>query len=297
MFTSLPMCDPCKTENLSKQSDGFCTDCKENMCQTCFLHHLKAKSCRNHVLDPFHPGSSDSGLQIQEEKCKKHIKETIKYYCLSHDSVICGDCLVLDHPKCEPKFIKDVANNFEESSKFKDFVIKMPKWEADKEEGTMHVERNRKDNKALLDNALQKLRKSREEINVWLDKMEKDIEIEARKISDDNELLLSEIEKNLEAVSDDINTIKEKMDTKLYHRETLFINMVECKPKIDAIEATFSDIKTKNEIRTYAFEPEINVNETSFLRVGVIKVSSDVNKDGAQSDSKGDFNLFAGIVY
>jgi hypothetical protein len=50
------LCEPCQEGNVSTQADGYCINCAENMCKTCYQSHLKLKLCRNHVL-----GAIDGG--------------------------------------------------------------------------------------------------------------------------------------------------------------------------------------------------------------------------------------------
>jgi hypothetical protein len=156
---------------------------------------------RNHVLGAI-PGDKGFGKQKQEDKCKKHTREAIKYYCRNHDTVGCGDCIVLDHRTCKPEFIRDLAKKFEETPKFKNLLGQIEKWKADITESEPRIERYRKENQALFDNAIREIKKFRKEINVWLDTLEKNIEAEVKQIFEENEMHLSELEKKIRYVSD-----------------------------------------------------------------------------------------------
>jgi len=43
-------CHPCSTENLHIEAAGFCTVCKEYLCDTCFRCHRKTTALKHHIL-------------------------------------------------------------------------------------------------------------------------------------------------------------------------------------------------------------------------------------------------------
>jgi hypothetical protein len=282
------LCEPCQENHLSTQADGYCNDCEEHMCHTCFRSHLTMKLGRNHVLGAI-PGDKGRGKQKQEVKCKKHTREAIKYYCRNHDRVVCGDCIVSDHMTCKPEFITDLGKKFEESSEFKNLLGQFKKWEVDIAESEPRIESYRKENHTLFDNAIREIKKFRKDINVWLDTMEKNIEAEVRKISEENEMHLSELEKKIRNVSDEIVKIKDELDTNVYPADSLFIRRVECKPKVDIVTKAVSEFKSVKSIKTYSFEPETKVKEmlTSSMKLGIIKVTSMIKTENKPTTEAG----------
>jgi formamidopyrimidine-DNA glycosylase len=87
---------------------------------------------------------------------------------------------------------------------------------------------------------------------------------------------LSELEKKIRHVNDEIVKIKEDLDTNVYQAESLFIRRVECKPKEDAVAKAMSELKSDKGIETYSFEPETKMKEmlTSSVKLGIIKITS-----------------------
>lgn len=224
-------------------------------------------------MDPLNGASSQGAQQIQEGKCKKHAQETIKYFCRTHKSVICGDCIVSEHQKCATEFIKDLAKNYKESSEFKTMVRQIQKLETDTAENKTRIERSREENKTLLENVLKDIQNFHREIHVWLDKMENILEVEVRKIYDDNENLLSQLNDKITNISSEIDRIKEELNSYLYQADNLFIRSVECQSRIGNVDKSVSEVKPNNVIKTYAFEPEIKVKEifTSSVKLGIIR--------------------------
>jgi hypothetical protein len=43
-------CDPCITVGDHNEAEGFCTDCNEYLCNTCFRSHSRNKASKHHIL-------------------------------------------------------------------------------------------------------------------------------------------------------------------------------------------------------------------------------------------------------
>lgn len=54
------LCDPCKYDGDSKPAVGFCVDCDDFLCDTCYKYHCTPKQTRNHKLQ--------DGLRMPKEK-------------------------------------------------------------------------------------------------------------------------------------------------------------------------------------------------------------------------------------
>jgi hypothetical protein len=211
--------------------------------------------------------------QKQEEKCKKHTTEVIKYYCRNHDSVGCGDCLVAFHQRCETKFIRDIANNIEESPDFKNILKEADDLDVLKATMETSLERNRNENTESHDKAIQGIQQVRTEINTWLNKVTSQIESEEMKVWKDNEIRLSKLENLITTTSDMINKVRDEINTEKYSGEILFIHMVEGKSEIKEFATkTVPQIKSSLDVKCFTFERNQSLAVcTKSANLGVIK--------------------------
>ena len=133
-------CDACKRAD--GRVESFCKDCDQLLCNDCLRRHAtgqiysghqvlsleeqRARRQRNtrnfsflarsdstasnasrlHLL-----GTSGDDKTKEYSLCPRHPDERLKVYCHDHDSVICHDCTLYDHPvgKCRTGFIRDEA--------------------------------------------------------------------------------------------------------------------------------------------------------------------------------------------
>jgi hypothetical protein len=184
---------------------------------------------------------------------------------------------VSKHVGCKAEIIKDLALNFEDSNEFKEFLRRMDKCEAENMENTKNVEHNIMQNKAFLDNALEEIRIFRKEINDYIDQAEKVIITEANKHSKDNDFIFSQLQQKIAEASKEIDDIREQLDISVHHDEDLFIRMVECKSRQALVQQTVAEIKSRNTIRKYVFEPEQKLKDIvkSNIRFGTIQFIND----------------------
>jgi hypothetical protein len=71
------ICLPCDSDGLKEPAYGFCQDCQEHLCETCFKHHRRARPFKNHVLIdkdlmPNYRVIADSTLDDTADFCVNH---------------------------------------------------------------------------------------------------------------------------------------------------------------------------------------------------------------------------------
>jgi hypothetical protein len=245
---------------------------------------------RNHVLGALDAGRKQE-TQSQAEKCKKHTTENIKYYCRNHDSVACGDCLVFDHRKCEPGFIRDLAKNITESSDFKNILKEVENLTDFKTEMELSLERNRKENTEFHDKAIHEIQTCRAEINAWLDNVASKIEAEETEIWKENEIMLSKLEDWIKIIHDMIDEVRDEISTDRYIRENLFIRVIECKSKLsEFVTKSVPEIKLNLDIKPFAFEPNQKLfvftksENLGKIRVGRGNIDMQTIREGRQKE-------------
>ena len=109
------MCDEC-VEDAKEKAISYCNTCKEALCSFHVEVHRKSRAFVGHNVTALE--QSDS--QIPEERrreqqpktptglmmCSQH-KESLQWYCMSHEVPICIHCTAKDHKTCSFDFITD----------------------------------------------------------------------------------------------------------------------------------------------------------------------------------------------
>ena len=189
---------------------------------------MKGKFCRNHELlslDEFSSLTLESGPE-DVTKCDKHDNEIIKFYCRSHDVVGCGDCIVLEHTTCKPEYIKDLAKTFIDGDMYKAIAKRVENLE---EKEKKNGKENEKDNDELgemYEEAEKVIRLFRAEINERLDDAEANILSNLNILKQGNTETQIEKGTRLQALSSELEKVKQMLNTHLHHGSALFINGV-----------------------------------------------------------------------
>ena len=292
--SDLKLCEPCRDENVTTFADGVCRECKEYMCGTCFQQHLKARLCRKHVLVGL-----DSELVLDKnETCKQHENEIIKYFCRCHESVGCGDCMVLEHGDCKPDIIESFSKDFEEKEEFKNMVQQLGTLASAVEYSKGNLNFNKKTLKKMHIKALKDIREFKENIVKILEEMEATILDKANQLKSEHEELLYLFEKDLKALSTEIDRLNRKIGTENYRGKALFIRFIRNKSEVKALEKTLEQMKLKYNVNGFKFQPNLelldslpqNLNLGGFeimLRSGELEVE-EVEED-LNDDSKDEF--------
>ncbi|XP_053384057.1 uncharacterized protein LOC123526710 [Mercenaria mercenaria] len=84
-------CDPCKTVGDHAEAQGFCTNCEEYLCSTCFRSHSRSKLSKHHVLL-----DKDSMPKKTVKQCDpyKSVGDSIEgvVYCKDCNEYLCDSC-------------------------------------------------------------------------------------------------------------------------------------------------------------------------------------------------------------
>ncbi|XP_053374834.1 transcription intermediary factor 1-beta-like [Mercenaria mercenaria] len=119
-------CLPCKHDETRVPAYGYCKDCAEHLCETCYKNHRKPAPCRNHILldktkmpKTLSPGTTSLDLT---ETCDQHHGKAIKYFCKDHESLGCSPCMTMNHRSCKIDYIPDVSKNYIASSQYQSLL-------------------------------------------------------------------------------------------------------------------------------------------------------------------------------
>ncbi|XP_060573350.1 E3 ubiquitin-protein ligase TRIM33-like [Ruditapes philippinarum] len=176
-------CQPCDEEGTRLPAHGYCTDCKEHLCQTCFTAHKINRLSKQHTLldatsmpkvlqqpsTSIHTGLCDD-LTLS---CRKHPKEMIKFYCNDHTELLCSACVTLEHEatSCKVNNIPDISGDIIDSKEYQ-VILNAVNTTYDTFQQILKdvKDMTHKSNSSLKD-ALNDIKKFRQEINQRLDEL------------------------------------------------------------------------------------------------------------------------------
>ncbi|XP_060590735.1 uncharacterized protein LOC132745777 [Ruditapes philippinarum] len=187
-------CQPCDRDGPRLPAHGYCTNCSEHLCETCFtghrrhtlsrLHTLLDKTNMPQTLSPATPRQPDNFTK----PCPKHNIEMIKFYCHDHKALLCSVCVTLNHTatSCKVNYIPDISDKTINSTEYQD-VLKELNDMAERSSETLQdlktmIEKSDKSLKDVFTDIL----KFRTKINQRLDEMERQVKKAAKIIKKDN---------------------------------------------------------------------------------------------------------------
>lgn len=107
-------CDQC-VDPSSGPAVSFCVNCCDFLCNACAKHHKTWRKTLNHEL----VGSSKVGPNVAAKSlgniphkpmnCQLHEDETLKFYCETCGTLICRDCMAIEHAGHKYDRIEKVA--------------------------------------------------------------------------------------------------------------------------------------------------------------------------------------------
>ncbi|XP_052783164.1 uncharacterized protein LOC128219394 [Mya arenaria] len=270
-------CQPCEQDDEIFPAEVYCTVCKEFFCSKCASLHRKQKMSRSHfLLDKSNMPTSIGGLGIEYEctvPCDIHPEESIKYFCSTHQTLICGHCAVQNHRSCHADVISDISNAFKDDQEYGDVIKTIARLFEDINLCASDVENNVDAVAKLGVNAVYKLRRYREEVNKCFEAREQALLklIEQMKNMDEERLeSLKPKYTNLKSKLEEINVTLEGQENNMIQ---LFIETKRVKQLLEGMQNELADIKKENVIHHYEFRKDQTTERLigSDTRLGTLK--------------------------
>ncbi|XP_045165231.2 uncharacterized protein LOC123529092 [Mercenaria mercenaria] len=108
------ICRPCQEDSVTQKAHGYCINCKEYLCETCYKYHRRPKPFKDHVLVDENIDEYQSEKELDETpppvperknvfdtKCRLHRNEDLKYRCRAHKIFVCSVCALKQHKECK----------------------------------------------------------------------------------------------------------------------------------------------------------------------------------------------------
>ncbi|XP_060593629.1 E3 ubiquitin-protein ligase TRIM71-like [Ruditapes philippinarum] len=265
-------CFPCDREGLKEPAFGYCQDCEEHLCESCYKHHRKPKPTMNHVLldKDRMPQQSKSGNTNNDQItdfCTKHSDKPLEFYCNTHESNMCYVCVTLEHKHCKVDYIPDVSGNV--SGELEKLIDRMETLMQKCKSNVRIAETATANIEHMYTAVVEDIQVFRNEINECLDKMEAEIMRDAKSLA----LTAKSKQENVmtgslhiaEEMSSTMSMLKSLSDEN--KRNKLFIEMKHAEPQVaklsDKEKQLAEDIKTDAEIIFIQNEKTLNKLKSS----------------------------------
>ncbi|XP_045209136.2 uncharacterized protein LOC123561048 isoform X2 [Mercenaria mercenaria] len=267
-------CEPCDRGGPRLPAYGYCKDCKEHLCESCFHHHKRATLSRYHTLldkgnmpqtqqrpiTSVNAGHADVFI----EPCARHKDEMITFYCHAHRALLCRECVPLEHTvtTCKVDYIPDISRETVNSQQYhatlQDIKTVTENWKNITEDTRkMIVQSNNS-----IKNVLEDIKKFRKEINQKIDKLEKQAVDAVSDISQSNDKSLKAIETNYEEATKSLKIAADSVDLLNTSRqaERLFVELEKAENLIKHQEDKISQVFTSGYIKEYKIEPNKDIS-------------------------------------
>lgn len=269
-------CQPCEQNSAKLPAFGYCLDCDEHLCTSCFNSHKKAKPCRNHTLlskDVMPKSIRRSSTFLDEgqedsftKTCPKHNKEIIRFLCQQHNVLLCPVCGMLEHRSCEIKYIPDITGLTELINK-----TQVP----EKLEELLHQCQTIKlEVKSATDESNSSLQQVQEEFKALkeqnyqtFDELEKKLEEETLVLKEENKTKLTKREeicnktvRSIQKLSDSIERLR-----KFGKPEMLFVELKTAEHELQNYESAITDLRKYTIRKNYTFQEQSHSAISEFV--------------------------------
>ncbi|XP_060579159.1 E3 ubiquitin-protein ligase TRIM71-like [Ruditapes philippinarum] len=262
-------CEPCDRADFRTPAFGYCLDCKEHLCQSCYSTHRRPKPLQHHQLID-NPNMSlqetlqklsKSGEQADEfsNYCAKHIKEVIKLYCHDHSALVCSVCVALEHvsTSCHVDYIPDISGQTLNSTELNETLKDLANMQDKCIKAVDNLKQSVAKSTTSLKDAESDIANFRKDINTTLDELEREVKDIASTLQNDNNKKLQ----TTETTCDDINkSLQSSADTlwDLYTDkkvDQLFIELKIAQQLILDNKQKILQLPAAIDIGEYKFEP------------------------------------------
>ncbi|XP_060568724.1 transcription intermediary factor 1-alpha-like isoform X2 [Ruditapes philippinarum] len=254
-------CKPCEQLKTSTFSDGFCSQCAEEMCQRCFDTHKQFKLNRGHILVQSVEAKSKCKETPTFDNCTKHLNEEIKFFCPEHDQVGCGDCMVISHKTCKVKYILEHIDGYKDSKEFKKLKKDIEKYDGEAKAMLGRIRSNKDHVKDVNKKFAFEVNSFRDELIAHFTKLSDAM----LKYGDD--IMAADVEKieNLEkqnkGLVDETNDMKETLQSEADQPYKLFLSSLSYRQNLHLVRDQLERIKANNTIETNDFMPDCNLEK------------------------------------
>jgi hypothetical protein len=267
-------CQPCECDGDTIEAEAFCETCNEFICSTCLKVHRKLAMSKNHVIKSKDemPISREKQKDPCSELCSGHPTEIVKFYCEDHNSVGCGDCMVLSHKTCSVKLVNDVSDNYDTCEELvqikknmETLLSRISSYKGDFVDGIKATDEMR-------EKIMKEIHFFRQEINEYLDNAEADLLKRIDQLTSKQVSELKQMQKEFESIKTEMRKCHDKISKNSDKINQLFVIAKLAHEKIEACQISTEELASKCEIEIFDFvkSQELDKVVNGKIAIGVI---------------------------
>ena len=171
------VCGPCQTNNLYKQGNHYCNECREHICNSCKEAHSKFAVLKNHtILSCKQICAHTTGSQRSDfaAYCSCNTNQEVEFYCKDHHDLICAPCKKVKHTKCKTLNVREKSADYI-STKLSSVLTKTNALIHEFDRMQKQRKADRKELERLTEECRKNIKEFRARIDACLDKLEQTI--------------------------------------------------------------------------------------------------------------------------
>ncbi|XP_060607400.1 E3 ubiquitin-protein ligase TRIM33-like [Ruditapes philippinarum] len=254
-------CKACEQCKASTYSDGFCSQCEEEMCQRCFDTHKKWKLNRGHKLVPSVGATSNIGETPTFDNCCKHLNEPIKFFCPEHGQAGCGDCMVISHKSCKVEYILEHIDKYKDGKQFKMLKKDIETYDDEAKSLLGSIRRNKDHVKDVNKKFALDVQLFRDEIISHITKLADAMLKYGDDIMAADMKKIENLERENKSLVDETNGMRDTLQSEADQAYKLFISSLSYRQNLHLVRDQLERIKANNTIETYDFMPDCNLEQ------------------------------------
>ncbi|XP_060591997.1 uncharacterized protein LOC132746764 [Ruditapes philippinarum] len=254
----LLFCIPCDRDGARVPAKGYCSTCKEHLCDTCYKHHKKQTPSRHHILldqDSMPTTPSVPIVKDEFDSCDDHEDEKLKFYCKVHDIVVCSVCVTLNHRLCNVEYIPKLSKHILDSGELNEIMAEIKALE---DSYKSHIKRVKDEMNAISQNhdgVIKAIHHFRKEINTRLEEMEKYVVKEADNILLKQQTKLNDLSTGVHEITDKLTVKRNQLDNLIERKclDKLFVEMKETKKRVEEMRMKQKQYSRVDVFQTVSF--------------------------------------------
>ncbi|XP_060579509.1 uncharacterized protein LOC132736400 [Ruditapes philippinarum] len=255
------LCRPCQRDDETVHAEGYCEACKEFLCSSCISAHRKLVITKSHMIKsrdemPTYQAESDPCTEL----CDVHKNEIVKFYCQQHDSVGCGDCMVLQHTSCNVKLVSDVSSNYDNSGDLLGIKHRIDHLRKNIASCEKEIKGSLETAEKIKTNTIREIKRFRKEIEDYLNKIEEDLLQKVDKMSASDFSTQRKLQDQCKALARDIEEFQNKLDKCKDKVNSLFVASKSVRERLHKCQKMNEEISSKSKINTFKFIPSEYIN-------------------------------------
>ncbi|XP_053407732.1 E3 ubiquitin-protein ligase TRIM71-like [Mercenaria mercenaria] len=301
-------CEPCDRDGPRVPAHGFCKNCAEYLCESCYKIHRKPTPCKKHILldktqmlqipcrkivpleNSLKPRTlGQNVLPVPNdltEPCQLHPGKFIDYYCCDHKILGCSPCITINHRNCNVNYIPEVSKNYYSNPEYLHLMQSLTALKDSCKKITDHANTHKVRIQKNQESIQKGVKKFRQEINVMLDRWEADTNQQSYSLFADENARTDSLVSASNKLMTDIDKLQEKFKTLEKEKKNNALH-VQVKTKgrlVKQYTAIVNQMQEKTAENHYTFEPSLAIQKMLKLVTNFGKINIQTSK-GCQLQS------------